>query len=227
MPEPRSDLENNDPHLNYIEINRRAYDLLSDEYSKRFATKSIFETPATHLVDRVLQHKTGSRDLSVLEIGPGSGEAVKHFEAMSCRTTAVDLSDKVIKLAKINSPNTIFIHSNILDINFYENQFDVIFAGALIHLFPKVDAEELMKKISTWIKKDGIFFVSTTINGKSEEGVFRKTDYLNSVVRFRKRWTEVEFKEFVTQNFAIIETIYTNERDRGKVWIGYICKLGL
>ncbi|HEY8781059.1 MAG TPA: class I SAM-dependent methyltransferase [Mucilaginibacter sp.] len=220
-----NDLINNDISAeDYIEVNRRAYDQLSDEYIKRSLIVSDFETPAGYLVESALQYTKRNKELSVLEVGPGSGKAIQYFETLRCRTTAVDLSGKIIELAKINSPSTIFIHANILELNFLPCQFDVIFAGALIHLFPKFDAIKLIKKFCIWIKKDGVLFISTTINDKSEEGFSIKSDYENSVKRFRKKWTETEFRDLISEYFTILNTIYTDEKDRNKIWVGHICK---
>ena len=209
----------------YIAINRHAFDQLSVEYLKRDLIKSDFETPAEYLVDCILNYKNKNDELLVLEVGPGSGKTLRYFESISCRTTAVDLSEKIIDVAKSNSPKTVFIHGNILDVAFYPCQFDVIFAGALIHLFPKNDAKKLVKQFSRWMKEDGVMFINTTINDKSEEGFFIKSDYGNSVKRFRRKWTEKEFNKFITEHFSILKTIYTDEKDRNKMWVGYICKL--
>ena len=208
----------------YIEVNRQAYDQLSDDYRKRALSRSEFESSPDEIIHHILQYAVKKQDLQVLEIGPGSGEVLKCFENRKCGTTAIDISKNIIDIAISKSPMTRYIHANILDAQIPVLNFDIIFAGAIIHLFPKSDAYKVLSKIRKCLKNNGILFINTTINNNSEEGYFVKSDYNNSVTRFRKKWTEGEFKTFVSAEFEILDVIYTDEKNRNKLWVGYICK---
>ena len=209
---------------NYIDINRQAFDQLSSDYLNRANSKSVYETPASVLVAHVLDFFEPGAVLEALEVGPGAGEALSVFHASGCITTAVELSAAIIEIAKIQSPYTKFIQGNILEINFDDHQFDVIFAGALVHLFPKHDATNLLKLFDKWLRKDGILFLSTTVHDLPDEGFFIKSDYNHSIKRFRKKWTEPEFKNFVEERFDIQRTLHTSEPDRNKKWVAHLCK---
>ena len=163
---------------------------------------------------------------NVLEIGPGTGRILKLLEEkLNCRTCAVELSEEMIKYAKIKSPNTLFIEDNILNVNFSENTFDAIFMGALIHNFPKEDAKQLLLLAYKRIKEEGKILIYTTIHDKSEEGYYEKEDYSGNIIRFRKKFTEEELKELVEEyNFEIVYKMYTEEPDRNKKWLTYIIK---
>ena len=221
---PESDDDTNLLLDNYIEINRLAFDQLSSDYLNRANSKSVYETPASVLIAHVLDFFDSGTGLEVLEVGPGSGEALSVFQANCCVTTAVELSEAIIKIAITKSPHTKFIRGNILDSNFDDRQFDIIFAGALIHLFPKQHANKLLTLFANWLKKDGVLFISTTVNDLAEEGFFIKSDYNHAVTRFRKKWTEPEFKSFIEDRFDIVKTIHTNETDRDKKWVAHLCK---
>ena len=70
----------------------------------------------------------------------------------------------------------------------------------------------------------GKLFLTTTLHEKSEEGFFIKVDYQEKLERFRRKYTETELCEFIqSENFNIIEKLYTNEADRNKKWILLIC----
>jgi len=111
-----------------------------------------------------------------------------------------------------------------LDAVFLTGEFDIIFAGAIIHLFPKNDAQKLLSYIYTWLKPDGTLFINTTINIESEEGYLTKHDYKGGIKRYRKKWTETEFEKFISGQFVILKTLYTDELNRNKKWLGYICR---
>ena len=142
---------------------------------------------------------------------------------LNCRTCAVELSEEMVKYAKMKSPNTFFIEDNILNIKFSEESFDAIFMGAVIHNFPKEVVKELLFSIHKWLKKDGKILIYTTIHNKSEEGYYEKEDYSGKIVRFRKKFTENELKELLEEfKFKIVFKMYTEEPDRNKKWLTYI-----
>jgi SAM-dependent methyltransferase len=209
----------------YIKINQLAYDTLYQEYDKRANQKSKFEESAETLGGAVLncvkhrfEHKLA------LEVGPGSGEILNFFEENGCRTVAVELSTKIANIAKSRSPRTVFILGDITEIEFADDQFEIIYAGALIHLFPLDDALELLQKFRKWLKPSGILFVNTTINLFSEEGYYTKTDYGLQVKRFRRKWTEQEFlTKLQNIGFEILERLFTDEQDREKQWVAFLC----
>lgn len=209
---------------NYIEINKKAYEALSNEYKYRGKVKSVYEETPSYLVENILNILPNETSFNVLEVGPGSGEIVEEFEKKGNRTTAIEISSKISHLIKEKSPQTIIINSNILDVNFFDAQFDIIYAGAFIHLFNEYDAQKVLRKISSWLKCNGLLFVNTTISRNSEEGFYYKSDYKLKIKRFRRKWRESDFQTFIENKFIIEKTLYTNELDRGKVWVGYICK---
>jgi ubiquinone/menaquinone biosynthesis C-methylase UbiE len=213
----------------YIRVNRDSYDILHKEYNRRANARSIkksdYEESAESLGGPVLSRaKLRFKTISVLEIGPGSGEMSSFFDKNGCRTMAVELSPKMAEIAKNRSPNTIIILGDILETEFCENQFEVIYAGAVIHLFPLKDAIELLKKIYNWIKPNGFLFINTTIHSVSDEGYEIKLDYDIKIKRFRRKWKENEFlTALLDSNFKILDRMFTNEKDRGKEWVAYIC----
>jgi 2-polyprenyl-3-methyl-5-hydroxy-6-metoxy-1,4-benzoquinol methylase len=206
----------------YIRINKDAFDKLCSEYGKRIESK--FGDSPEKLGGLLLKHVNQDfKKVTLLEVGPGSGHTLKYFSINTYQTIAIDLSEKMAKLAKENSPASIVICDNILDVHFLDAQFEAIFAGAVIHLFPLTDARILLHKFSNWLKPNGYLFINTTIHHQSEEGFFIKNDYPKSVIRFRRKWMEQDIIcEIINANFEVREKIYTNEIDRNKKWIGLI-----
>ena len=56
-------------------------------------------------------------------------------------------------------------------------QFDIIYAGALIHLFKESDAHNVLNKFQQWLKTTGVLFINTTISEVTEEGFYYKNNY--------------------------------------------------
>lgn len=206
----------------YIQVNKKAYNEFATQHNDRH--KKIGKEDWVKLLSEKLLNKNINNN--VLEIGPCTGRILKLLEEkLNCRTCAVELSEEMIKYAKVKSPNTLFIEDNILNVKFSKNIFDAIFMGALIHNFPKEDAKQLLLLTYKWIKEDGKILIYTTIHNRSEEGYYEKEDYNGNIVRFRKKFTEEELKKLVEEcNFEIVYKMYTEEPDRNKKWLTYIIK---
>lgn len=209
----------------YIDVNRQAYDKFANQHAERCNKISKGEL-SDDFWKELLAEQLVKPDIinNVLEIGPGTGRMLKILENdLNCRTVAVELSGEMIKYAREKSPNTIFIEDNILNIKFVDNTYDAIFMGAVIHNFPKKDAEKLLKLVYSWIKPTGKILIYTTIHDKAEEGYYEKSDYNGNIVRFRKKFTEEELKLMLEESkFNIVYKMYDDEPDRNKKWVTYI-----
>lgn len=209
----------------YIAVNRQAYDRLAEHYRERRQQKSEYEEGPEKLAGMLTSNYLGKLDdAKYLEVGPGSGEVLSIIEGRVAESTAVELSLHIINLCKEITSKTKFIHSNILESNFSSSSFDLIYLGAIIHLFPKKDATILMERLFSWLSNKGLLFINTTIAQKSSEGYYEKRDSIGKVKRFRKCWIEEEFIQFIVDsNFRILKKYYTQEDDRSKVWVGLLC----
>jgi ubiquinone/menaquinone biosynthesis C-methylase UbiE len=210
----------------YIKINRNAYDALHQDYEQRAIDKSQFETKANVLAGSLLRLlEQRFEQITVLEVGPGSGEVLTFFEHSGCRTIAVELSRNMAAVARRRATNSIFIVNDINEIQFASEQFEGIYAGALIHLFPLNDAIDLVRNFYAWLKPGGVLFINTTKHLHSEEGFYEKSDYKGLIKRFRRKWTEAELLHTLQNaKFEVIDQITSNEQDRQKEWIAFICQ---
>lgn len=209
----------------FIQSNRIVYDALAREYAFRRDNSGPYSEDTEYLGYSLLKHISDRNHLQVMEIGPGAGQILKYFEDNGCRTIGVELSQEMCQLCRIQSPNSILINGDICEINFCIEQFDLIYMGAIIHLFPLQDAITLMKKVWSWLKYGGYIFVNTTCHAESYEGYSRKQDYPGEVYRFRRYWREDDFERFISDSgFSVKEKLYTDEKDRMKKWVALIGK---
>lgn len=209
----------------YLEINEKVYNQLAQEYLLRREKPSEFEETTEYLGDSVFKYISKKSQKNVLEIGPGAGQILGYFENKGCRTIGIELSKNMAEVAKQYSPKSIIINEDVNNVDLLENQFQLVYMGALIHLFPKVDARKLLLKVWKWLEQGGIIFINTTCHNYSYEGFYEKKDYNGKQIRFRKYWTEQELEEFVLNcEFSIIQKLYTYEVDRNKKWVALICK---
>ncbi len=206
-------------HENIINVNRKAYNQLAQEFNSRDERLESYEKELYTYISNYV--KNGD---DVLEIGSGTGRLLQILERLGCRTTAVELSEEMCKFSKKNSPNTILINQDILSVNFFDKQFDVICGLALIHTMTFQDATVLLKKVGTWLKENGTFIFDTIEYRESKE-FFMKTGVHNDIVKFRKQYTKHELEELIySSGFKISNISLLKEENNNKVWIRFACK---
>ena len=206
---------------NYVEFNRKTYNQVAKDLMNRHKKIGKNEPKAEDYYNKIFKYLKKKESLKYLELGPGDGNILKYFASKITDTFAIENSEEMIKLCKEVSPYTNFIEKNILDVNFGNNNFDIIFAGSFIHLFSTKDVNIVMNKVYNWLSNDGIFFIYTTLCKKDEEGYFSKTKsiYSNEHVRFRHRYTEDSLKQlFINNGFNILEYYQISEPENDRIW---------
>lgn len=211
--------------MKYTEINKQAYDTLALEYVKRHKHKTEYEEPLDILIGKPLEHaKQRFREIHALDLGPGSGEVTRYLAEHRCKTTALDISEIVLRNIEF-LPTTEVINTDILRYSLEKEKYNLVCCGAFIHLFSLKDAAKVLQNIYSSLIWGGILLINTTLHDKSSEGFYTKKDYTIEVKRFRHRYTEQEFRKLVEHNgFNIIDEIPTDEKDRDKKWMAYVAE---
>lgn len=208
----------------YVEANENAFDKLADQYYKRMKNPLQDEYTPEAIVNDIFYeyNKQYQRDpAKVLELGPGAGGVIRTFADKGCSTYAIDISEKMINYAKTVSPNTVFIKDDILSCeNIFKQKFDIIYAGAIIHLFSLHDEQVILCKLKQWLTENGVLFMNTTLHDKSEEGFLVKEDYNGKIKRYRRKWERNELLEFLDRlGYQVVREILKDEKERNKTWI--------
>lgn len=123
----------------YIEINKDTYNKVAKELNNRHKKLGKNEPTPKNYYDKIFKYINKNEKIKYLELGPGDGNVLKYFANNNIETYAIENSESMIELCKKQSPNSEIIEDNILNVNFSDNSFDIIFAGSFIHLFPKND----------------------------------------------------------------------------------------
>ncbi|EME8110328.1 class I SAM-dependent methyltransferase [Enterococcus faecium] len=101
------------------------------------------------------------RAKQVLDLGCGYGWHCRYAaENGAKKVIGVDLSEKMLQVAKENTPFTTidYLHEDISLVDFQENQFDVVISSLAFHYVESF--EPLVKKIKNYLKADGHFVFS-------------------------------------------------------------------
>lgn len=105
---------------------------------------------------------------SILDLGCGDGSLSLQYISKANRITLVDLSDRMLEKAKLNTPEDLVANVDYINQDFhqltYDHNFDVVLCvGVLAHV---VSVEETMKKVAGFLKQGGRCILQLTDSQK-------------------------------------------------------------
>jgi SAM-dependent methyltransferase len=196
---------------------RSVYDALADEYA---AKSAVHLATTRERVDRVAHHIDGH---DVLDVGCGVGLALSIFSSRDFNATGVDVSPRMVKLARERSPQAEVVHGDFLTTKLRCN-YDAIWEQALIHLFPRAWEQYIFERFRALLKPAGLLSLSTTASRVSREGWQMKKDYGTAPKRYRRSITESELLGALRQSrFHLVEKWITTD-PMGKHWLTVVAR---
>ena len=199
----------------------------SEPHLKRFLEKMIgqfrsrtnweaYESSAVSYAEKVESlhpYREADRFLSmippngkIIDIGCGSGRDAKVFSERGYVVTGIDLSSKMIEIAKEKAPQADFHVMDMRSLNF-DPIFDGAWANASLLHISKNDFSEVLGKIFTSLKSDGLFFIK--LKKGSSEGLELDARY-NNLKKFYSYHDEHELKDLLSAaGFTILDLFVT------------------
>ncbi len=112
------------------------------------------------------------KNAHTLDVGCGAGiPTAKFLTERGIKVTGIDLSDKMLNLARDNVPSAKFVKMDMLKLEFNENTFDgIISVFALFHV-PKENHFDVFKKFFEILKPGGILMINSGVS--ESEGTSR------------------------------------------------------
>lgn len=158
----------------------------------------------------------------ILEAGCGSGRDSGYFCSKGYDVIGIDLSSKLLAIAKKAVPKATFALMDLRNIKFPDESFDGIWSCAsLLHLKRK-EMIRVLKKFYSLLKSNGLLFVLM------KEGLGEKEDVSDTSphnLRFFTYVTQRELTKLLETAGFTVEKMYTwNQKDRwpersSKIWI--------
>lgn len=126
------------------------YNKFADKYYNEYGVSSYIDD-FVNLVER---------NGKVLDVGCGPGKDSNYITSKGFDVVGIDLSEKMIGIAKKEFPGTDFRVMDMRRMSFEPESFDGVFAAfSLIHL-PKNEVSGMLNKLYEILKKDGIIYVA-------------------------------------------------------------------
>lgn len=148
----------------------------------------------------------------ILDAGCGFGRDTKVFIDRGFKVIGIDLSEKLLEIAKINIPQAKFIKMDLRILDFPDNYFDAIWCNAaLLHLSIE-DIKKALDEFYRVLKHGGKLFVSFKKGEGSRE--FVETFSSNSSRFFTFLTKETLDNLLKNSKIEPINSYYVNEKER-------------
>ncbi|NCN86715.1 class I SAM-dependent methyltransferase [archaeon] len=140
---------------------------------------------------------------NILDIGCGSGVQARHLQERGLQVYGIDLSEKLIKLAKKESQNSFFNKMDMRELKFISGMFDGIWSVAsLLHL-EKKDVPLALSEAYRILKPEGIMYLS--IKGGKGESLENDERYGN-LPKYYSYYEPEEINGLLSEaNFEVLE----------------------
>jgi ubiquinone/menaquinone biosynthesis C-methylase UbiE len=181
----------------YLTNTIKVYDRVAVDYAKQIAGHA----PQKQRLNFVSQLKPGDK---ILEAGCGPGRDSKFFADHGLKVTGVDLSEKLLEIARIAAPTTEFIKQDLRKLDFQDESFAGIWACAsLIHL-KRNEIPSVLSDFYRFLKPNGLLFVHV----KKGEGEVEKIEpSIPGAKRFFTLFSQPEMEKLISDaGFKILES---------------------
>ena len=197
---------------------RTAYDAVANEYEERVDSLRDITKECVDILRPYLP--PGGR---VLDIGCGVGLMVHTLDTEGFNAEGIELSPRMVAFSRKRNPERVIYEGDFLNFVF-PHTYAGLTALAFIHLFPANEAQRVLKKMNELLDPRGLLYIGTTKSDRSSEGWEEKHDFQGAVRRFRKHWTETEFRTALQEaQFEILD--YHELTDPfGKTWMDIVAR---
>jgi SAM-dependent methyltransferase len=141
-----------DPDIDYKALVKTGYDRCASNY---VAQRCTIAPEELCLITERLSPRS-----SILEVGCGAGMPTAKYLSTSHGVTGVDISPKMIDLARANVPSVHFIEADIMTADFPKENFDAIVSFYALSHIPRQEHEALFYRLADWLKPGGLLLVT-------------------------------------------------------------------
>lgn len=179
------------------------YDKIATEYTNRYGDSPF-------IMQNIGKFSTLMRPKGkILDLGCGSGRAMKHFIEKGFSVVGIDFSEGMLKLARERVPQADLRKMNMNKLKFPDGNFDGIWSNFTLLHVPTREIQVVLNECFRVLKPKGIFFISTGV-GTDEEGVEEEWLKKGEKMFFNSLSKESLTKHLINAGFKI-ETIGVEE----------------
>lgn len=176
------------------------------DYDRAIATAGSDPNHWTERRDILLKYKSGG---AALDLGCSSGGFLSSLRNTSWELYGIEMSPQVARQAEARSGAQVFV-GDILDAPFLPSSFDAI---TCFHVFEHLyEPRAVLKRVSEWLKPDGIFFVMVPNIDSAGQRMFKSYWYALELPRHLYHFSPVSLRN-VAASVGLSELSITTHRE--------------
>jgi cyclopropane fatty-acyl-phospholipid synthase-like methyltransferase len=164
---------------------------------------------------------------SILDVGCASGDKSKYFYDKGMNVVGIDFSEKMIEIARKALPEGDFKVLDVKKIGELGEQFDGVFARAVLLHFKKQEIPKILSLLKDTLKDGGYLYIAVKEKreNEKEEELVKENDYGSEIERFFSYFTMNEIEDYFERLgmeicFKTISVVKTGTRK----WIQVIAR---
>src|SRR3989338_1657336 len=172
----------------HVRLAARFYDEIIKLHNEEFLYKDIqYKRWLDLLISKL------NRGDKVLDLGCGNGRALKYFLDKGFQGIGIDISNKMLDMARKHVPEGKFYKKEFTEINFKSDSIDAIISFFALNHIPKSEFKKTMRRCRKVLKKDRLLLLGM-VKGKSEglfNGFYGKKLKLYGAAYAKKEITQI------------------------------------
>lgn len=205
----------------------KAYDVFSKTYKKENFEPDFWLSEFNILLKLMKKDGIEIKGSRFLDLGCGVGRDALLALGAGMEYVGIDLSRGMLSIAKKIIRNADFRKMDVTKLEFGDNQFDVVWAAAILLHLSSVDLNKALKEIKRVLKSGCFVFVSLEKHRKGRKRKSIKVSMKGNkkVRRFFALYTEPEFRKILeTKGFEVLKVTSKVEPGGEKEWLCFFAK---
>lgn len=145
------------------------------------------------------------QNATILDAGCGPGRDCEYFVKQGFQLVGVDLSDKLLDIAKQRVPQASFVKQDLRSLDFPPSSFDGIWACASLHHLKRTEVPQVLRSFFQLLKPNGALFILVK-EGKGEADIIESLSF--GLPRHFVYYTLEELTSLLEKSGFMSEEIY-------------------
>lgn len=193
---------------------KATYNKIAEDWFKDHTADTWWREGTDRFLEELPQGAT------ILDVGCGAGVKTRYLASRGFRVTGIDFSEKMIEIARRESPEIPFDVVDVYELDSYPKSFDAVFAQAVLLHIPKNRVREVLLKLKEKINSNGLLYIA--VKGMRDDGVEEATkkeeDYGYEYERFFSFFTLPELEGYLQE--LDMEVIWKTSTTSGRAeWL--------
>jgi len=213
---------------NYKQTTIDAYNQIARTYKRQNFENNFWKEQFEKLQNEMSKIKLKQHNSTFLDLGCGTGRDYALATTAGMKYIGIDLSKKMLAIARQTHKQGDFREMDITKLNLDDNEFDIVWASAVLLHLDSTDLQKALEEIKRVMKDTGLLYVAMEMRQKGQDYKEMKTSIKDGsrIKRFFARYDGEDFTNILVDlDFVVLMKGQKGEENGEKTWLWYIASL--